>query len=84
MKYSNVVIQQAFRGYAERLFLVPSAIKFQAVTRGAIICMRLSEKAKTAWKRMWIPYTEFENLQMELETIATERDELLAAKATMK
>ena len=28
-------------------------------------------------------HKEFENLQMELETIATERDELLAAKATM-
>eukprot|EP00579_Thalassiosira_antarctica_P012760 CAMPEP_0201923522 /NCGR_PEP_ID=MMETSP0903-20130614/11252_1 /ASSEMBLY_ACC=CAM_ASM_000552 /TAXON_ID=420261 /ORGANISM="Thalassiosira antarctica, Strain CCMP982" /LENGTH=75 /DNA_ID=CAMNT_0048460855 /DNA_START=39 /DNA_END=263 /DNA_ORIENTATION=+ len=75
MTHSAAVIQRAFRGYAERLFLVPAAIKVQAIARGAIIRIRLSGNSKTACKRIWIPYTEFENLQMDLETVATERDE---------
>lgn len=46
--------------------------------------MRLSSGSKNASKRLWVPYTEFENLQTELGSVKMERDQLLEANITME
>jgi len=78
------LIQRAYRRYTKRLLLATFAIKVQAIARGAIIRIRLCAQSATAHKRMWVPYNELEDLQWKLENVATERDELSAAKASMQ
>ena len=80
MIHAAIVVQRGFRGCIERLVLAPSAIKVQAIARGAIVRMRLSTQPATASKKTWVPFRELEQVQAELDAVILQKDGLLAVE----